>query len=195
MKIYIIRHEDRTQDATFFSPLTSIGIENSKLLSKLLKKININLIFSSPFIRTLQTITTYANEVKLPIKIDYALVESINPYIIPQNSYNVSLPKYIANYFNVEPTYKSIISPDELIWNEKIKDIKKRVKKFLYYLINTYAKTNKNIIIVTHQVIINCIININNKKHCIEYNYPKGKITKIFDTNRWTMEPINWKYL
>ena len=32
MKIFILRHEDRTQDATFFSPLTSTGLEKSELL-------------------------------------------------------------------------------------------------------------------------------------------------------------------
>ena len=29
MKLFILRHEDRTQDATFFSPLTKIGLDNS----------------------------------------------------------------------------------------------------------------------------------------------------------------------
>ena len=29
MKIYILRHEDRTMDCTFFSPLTQKGLENA----------------------------------------------------------------------------------------------------------------------------------------------------------------------
>jgi len=194
MKIYVVRHEDRTQDATFFSPLTSRGIENSKLLSKSFKKIDINLIFSSPFIRTLQTVTDYASEEKIPIKIDYSLVESINPYIIPENSYNVSLPEYLAEIFGVDLHYKPVMSPSQLIWNEKTKNIQERAKKFLRKIMINYAKTDKKILICTHQAVINCIIKIINKEHKLEYNYPKGGLSKIFDSNKWDFEPINWKY-
>ena len=37
MKIFILRHEDRTQDATFF-PLTSTGLERSEILVRYFKK-------------------------------------------------------------------------------------------------------------------------------------------------------------
>ena len=37
MKIYILRHEDRTQDCTFFSPLTEFGLRNAKKLINVLK--------------------------------------------------------------------------------------------------------------------------------------------------------------
>ena len=194
MKIYVVRHEDRTQDATFFSPLTSRGIENSKQLSKSFKKIGIDLIFSSPFIRTLQTVSNYATEENISIKIDYALVESINPYIIPENSYNVSLPEYLAEMFGVDLQYKPVMSPSDIIWDEKVKNIQDRAKKFLRKIFINYAKTNKTILICTHQAVINCIIKIFNKNHNLEYNYPKGGISKIFDTSKWDFEPINWKY-
>ena len=62
MKIYLLRHEDRTQDATFFSPLTKQGLENSVKLIKDLEKSNINIVYSSPFIRTLQTIHPYVKK-------------------------------------------------------------------------------------------------------------------------------------
>ena len=56
MKIYILRHEDRTMDLTFFSPLTKNGLEKSVKLIDHLEKERINVIYSSPYIRTLQTI-------------------------------------------------------------------------------------------------------------------------------------------
>ena len=52
MIIYIIRHEDRTQDATMFSPLTESGLKNSNNLIKVIDDLNINFIYSSPYIRT-----------------------------------------------------------------------------------------------------------------------------------------------
>ena len=56
MKLYILRHEDRTMDLTFFSPLTKNGLEKSIDLIKYLDKEQINVVYSSPYIRTLQTI-------------------------------------------------------------------------------------------------------------------------------------------
>ena len=77
MKLYILRHEDRTQDCSFFSPLTLVGLNNSKKLAEHLKKENINLIFSSPFIRTLQTVQPYVKETKISINLEYSLSEYI----------------------------------------------------------------------------------------------------------------------
>ena len=62
MKIYLLRHEDRTMDLTFFSPLTKNGLENSVELIKHLEKEKIDTIYSSPYIRTLQTIYPYSKK-------------------------------------------------------------------------------------------------------------------------------------
>ena len=50
MKIFILRHEDRTQDASFFSPLTKTGLENANKLIETIEKNNIVHIYSSPYI-------------------------------------------------------------------------------------------------------------------------------------------------
>ena len=47
MKIYILRHEDRTQDCSFFSPLTETGLNNSVKLIDYLKKENVTKIYCS----------------------------------------------------------------------------------------------------------------------------------------------------
>ena len=62
MKIYVLRHEDRTMDLTFFSPLTKNGLDNSIELIKHLEREKINIIYSSPYIRTLQTIYPYCKK-------------------------------------------------------------------------------------------------------------------------------------
>ena len=95
MIIYLLRHEDRTQDCTFFSPLTKKGLENSIILKDKLKELDINVIYSSPFIRTLQTIYPYSISSGNKINIDYSLAEIQLPDLIPPNSYKVKLPKYL----------------------------------------------------------------------------------------------------
>ena len=106
MKIYILRHEDRTMDLTFFSPLTKNGLDKSLKISDELGKLEINSIYSSPYIRTLQTIYPYSKRTSLPVKLDYSLTELYQSDNIPKKSYSVMLPEYIAKTFNNDENYK-----------------------------------------------------------------------------------------
>jgi 2,3-bisphosphoglycerate-dependent phosphoglycerate mutase len=90
MKIYILRHEDRTMDGTFFSPLTQDGLDNAVKLIELLNKYNIDCIYSSPFIRTLQTVYPYAKSKGLKINADHSLSEIQHPHIIPVKSFQIT---------------------------------------------------------------------------------------------------------
>jgi len=86
MKIYILRHEDRTQDCSFFSPLTKTGLNNSVKLIDYLKKEKITKIYCSPFIRTLQTIYPYAKNNNININLEYGLVEIHHQDLIPKKA-------------------------------------------------------------------------------------------------------------
>ena len=59
MKIILLRHEERYELPLFFTSLTEKGIMNSKNLSNKINKINPNVIYCSPFLRTIQTIKPY----------------------------------------------------------------------------------------------------------------------------------------
>ena len=197
MKVFILRHEDRTQDATFFSPLTSSGLEKSDLLVDVLKKYKINKIYSSPFIRTLQTINPYCTKYNLKINLEYSLCEIQHPLIIPEKSYQVRLPSYMANSFNCNEKYKSLLDPLNHIYPEDEVAVSKRVKKFLNTLFNNKLEKNYNVLIVTHQVVCNEILKSTTKKMkniniCSSFNYPRGALTQVFDKDEWLFEPINW---
>ena len=88
MKIYVIRHEDRTMDLTFFSPLTKNGLENSVKLITTLEKERIDTIYSSPYIRTLQTVYPYSKKYGIKPKLEYSVVELYQEDNIPKKSYN-----------------------------------------------------------------------------------------------------------
>jgi broad specificity phosphatase PhoE len=200
MKLFILRHEDRTMDATMFSPLTKEGLDNSIKLIEKINKCDIDIIFSSPFIRTLQTVLPYSKSKKININIEHSLSEIQHPHLIPVKSYQINLPIYIAEQFNYNPNYTSYLDPAHHIYPEDEKCVCNRVKKFISKLINEMIDTKHNILIVTHQIVCNCLLKLATKQLKdinIEttYNYPKGGITKIFDTNEWLFEPINWKYI
>jgi 2,3-bisphosphoglycerate-dependent phosphoglycerate mutase len=198
MRIYILRHEDRTMDATFFSPLTELGIENSIKLIKLLDKYNINCIFSSPFLRTLQTIHPYAKSKNYKINIDHCLSEIQHPHLIPVKSYTINLPIYLAEKFNYNPDYVSMMDPNNHNYPETNESVYSRTKKFLSKIIDEMTDSDLNIVIVTHQIICNNIIKITSRKSELNYdissNYPRGGLTLVFDKDKFVFEPINWKY-
>ena len=105
MKIFILRHEDRTMDLTFFSPLTKNGLDKSLKISDELNKLEINSIYSSPYVRTLKTIYPYSKSKSMPVKLDYSLTELYQSDNIPKKSYSVTLPDYIAKSFNYDENY------------------------------------------------------------------------------------------
>ena len=196
MKIYILRHEDRTHDCSFFSPLTELGLKRSEILANNLEKLDINLVISSPFIRTLQTIRPFLNKCKKQVNLEYGLCEIHNIDIIPKKAVGIQLPEYIAKSFNYKCDYNTIISHTDIKYPECYNDVVLRVKKILYNLIKKYTDKDINILLVTHQSLCCAILEIinNNSKNKINkydiQNYPKGKICLVFD-NDWFYKMIN----
>jgi 2,3-bisphosphoglycerate-dependent phosphoglycerate mutase len=199
MKIYILRHEDRTQDCSFFSPLSELGLNNSKKLIPILKENNINMIISSPFIRTLQTVNPYLRESNKKVNIEYGLSEIHHQDIIPPKSVGLVLPEYLAKHYNYNQEYASFIKPDGIKYPENGKDCENRMRRTIKNIIEKYYKTDYNILIVTHQSLCNTMMKIVNKfginhRHKltneIAMGYQKGKVSLIFD-NEWTFKKLN----
>ena len=81
MKIYVMRHCERNlDDCSFESPLLPIGLHNAKMAYSTLNCKNINVIYSSPFLRTIQTADFYSKIKNIPINIDYSIAEYVSCY-------------------------------------------------------------------------------------------------------------------
>lgn len=199
MKIYILRHEDKIKDTSFYSPLSYDGIKKSFELIDILKKEEIEVIYSSPFIRTIQTIFPYCKKYNYKINIDYGLSEIQNEALILKTAYKMKLPIYLMKKYNCS-NHKSSIEPYNYNYPEEISHLKERVIKFLHFILSNHNKfKNKNIIIVTHIAVCNVINMIaynkytNTNNYTMKTKYPKGAITRIFDNDKWEFKPINWK--
>lgn len=196
MILYILRHEDRTQDCSFFSPLTENGLMNADKLVKILEKENINTIYSSPFIRTLQTIYPYSKKMNININIEYGLSEIHHDSIISKKSVGLILPSYLAKYYNYNSKYKTVIKPNEISYPENEKMVSSRLKVFLTSIIEKHFNTNDKIIIVTHQTLCKDIIGICKKNGVninpdIYNNYRKGLLCQVFNKCSWNIKYIN----
>ena len=92
MKLYVLRHEKRGSDASFYSPLLKEGLDNSEKLVKYLDNEKIDLIFSSPFKRTLQTVKPYCDKKNLKINVEFSLYEKMHKNFFNKNTnYNILL--------------------------------------------------------------------------------------------------------
>lgn len=180
MKIYILRHEERHNSPQFYTNLTPHGEKKSETLKLILEKENIDVIFSSPFPRVLQTIKPFCDmkNMNQEVNVDYALYETMyDPIHFKKDNYKVELSKTDNEFYLANPEYKSQITINDIKCPEERGDVEFRTKKLYDYILNEYKNTEKNILIATHACTLNTIIN----KSDAEAMYPQGGLTKIFD--------------
>ena len=189
MRLFVMRHCERNVlDCSFESPLLPIGINNAKNLYSQMNFINIDTIYSSPFLRTIQTVDFYSKIKNIPINIYYSLAE----FVLPKDKYRM---KSIYNY-EIPISWKKnfIIKTDNMLINryninELFNDCVKRIYNFLVYIIEKYKNTKKNILLVSHMSIVNIIIglienNINMETFNMDNPYPMGLITELNILNK-----------
>ena len=180
MRIILLRHEERENNVGFYSNLTEDGIINSYLLPQKLKKYGIDTIFSSPFVRTLQTIYLYAEKNNKKVNIEYGLYEYLhNPYFLFGKWY------YTTNEINdksllsiINDDYNSVVNKNDFFILENEISLEKRLVKFFNYL--KCNCNNKTILIVSHMGIINKIKDLYVKKTDLGEEFRMGHY-EIYD--------------
>jgi broad specificity phosphatase PhoE len=167
MRIILLRHEERPDhEFGFYTNLTENGLKNTYILASKLEKYNIDLIFSSPYVRTLQTVYPFVkNNQDLKINVEYSLQEYLhNPYFLIDNKiYGIDDIYNTRNEFlieNINFYYKSYLSGNDLFIPENEINLENRVYNFMNNIIETYGNTDKTILLVSHKGIINKIKDI-----------------------------------
>jgi len=179
MKLILLRHEERDMtDPRFFTELTIKGKENTLHLVEKLSKENIDIIFSSPFLRTLQTIYPYATFSNKKINLEYGLYEYIHNPIFHLNNWYYPIQEYQNNkkfnYINeiINPNYKSIVQKKDFTILENQQFLENRIILFFDYLRTNYH--DKTVLLVSHMATINMIKNIYFKKTNLNSHFEMG---------------------
>lgn len=183
-----MRHCERDlDDCSFESTLLPEGVIHSKQLCKYMNKLDITLLYSSPFLRAIQTLEPYSLEKNLDINIDYSLAEyvdtndkhlmsSVNNYIIPNEwrlKYNILQYNSVSNTYNVDESLINLFG---------------RLLYFMSKIIEKYKNSDVNILLSTHMSIVNVLIFYYNEKKTynndiktfnVDEYYPMGKITEL----------------
>jgi broad specificity phosphatase PhoE len=145
---YLMRHEKRDHDVSFGASLSYEGLQNAEhAVPERLACLNIERVYCSPFLRTLQTIAPYCLEDDHMICPEWALSESIPNHPIPFHQFDDLINhKYqsVANAVNL--TNDESILPREIM--------KQRVQAFWKTL------PDKDVLLVTHLPVINVILSM-----------------------------------
>lgn len=203
MKIYFLRHEDRYKAHSFFTPLSLKGKKNSIKLVYDLLSLKITQVYSSPFIRTLQTIEPFIKKSKLKVKLENSLREFNTINSLPKRESKLLLPEELHNQFNIDSKYKSFLKLEEIIYPEEESNLKRRFNNFLKNILEKYKNTDDNILIVSHAGLIEGFIRKLEKKkdefkylkRIKPYNYPLGRISLIVENNKLVFHSINWNLI
>ena len=168
MRIIILRHGLRGPIPTFLTSLTEEGFIQVNDTALKLKKINIDEIYCSPFLRTVQTIYPYCEMTKKKIKIENGIYESTHSKHFNLTNFKCTPEKYRESHpelFDIiDSEYESFLNLDEIICNENFYETRDRVFKFINHLIKIYEHSDKNILLVTHMAVCNLIKRYFNNK-------------------------------
>jgi broad specificity phosphatase PhoE len=186
MKIYFLRHEKRPKEQYFDVSLTTEGQNDAYNLKDTLKTLNLHQIYSSPFIRVLETIQSYLIDNYKFVNIEYALYEYVTNNWFNENNYNITLNKSQEEKYLVNTTYQSYFNIKDLEFPQDIPKITKRVSEFINYLIENYKNQDINILLCGHKKIFDVIIG-NDK-----INYPMGGLSCIYENEHLYYKPINF---
>ena len=164
----------------FHHKLSEQGIEYAKELTQKFKSCGVTKIYSSPYYSTLETISYFCEESRLPINVENSLYEAQmddtggkhevkNRLHYFSEHEHPSNPKKNVNQVikHVNKYYKSRLIISNIKKNETIPNINSRVCSFLYRLCNSIAQGDK-ILLMTHENMIPHI-----RKYILENQYIK----------------------
>lgn len=188
LRIYFIRHGETVWNTQQIfqgrsnSPLTTQGIEQAKKLSKYLKDIKFNRIYSSPQGRAIQTTNLilanrsfHINHLHELQEIGMGKVEGL-----PKEQFINTYPNEYHNFWHNAPEYNP--TPYN---GESYQEVLNRVNSGLNKLIS--ENNDGNILVVSHGVALKAVFNIINKKDVCEFSnqaVPKNTSVTIVEYDK-----------
>ena len=199
MKIYFLRHEKRPQEQTFEISLTDIGHQNAQKLIPLLDSLSIQQIYSSPFLRCLETLHPFCKNNDKNINVENSLYEFVTERLFTQSNYKQSLTSSQKSKYLVNQDYTSFFDIENLLFPQNEELMEERVYAFLNYLINQYQNQEISILLCGHKKIVDKIFTLYLKEHDLveekskKLEYSMGGLSLVYDNNTYCYIPLNFE--
>lgn len=184
MVIYFIRHAETEANVANIiqgqadSNLTYLGKIKAQQMSYFFSNKSINVIYSSPIKRALDT----ARMIKASCGLESILIKdelkeiNLKPWELKRIS-TLDLSDSLSSY----KTYKTNPSMFTPIYGESLKNVYDRIVKF-YLKLKMNHDENDNIVVVTHSVVIRCLLIFLEEKTLDDiwkYELPPSSITNV----------------
>jgi broad specificity phosphatase PhoE len=127
--IWVARHGNRADfvDPDWYKsaerphdpPLSEDGATQAQALARRLSKEDIRHVFSSPFLRAVQTASFAAASLGLPLKVEHGLCEWLNPEWYPVEPDFIAPQQLAAAYACVDAGYRSLVAHGYPEWEEQ----------------------------------------------------------------------------
>lgn len=173
MKIYFIRHGQSeynvnrliNQNPKIKVNLTKKGVKQALLAGERFSKTNFDVIFSSEFLRTHETAKLIKGNRKAEIIFDKRISEiRLGFEGLPVEIYNAQAVRDLLNF--------------RIKGKESWIDVKKRAADFVDFL---KGESYDNVLVVTHEVVVQCALSIFGKLSNIEARTRKIKNCEFFE--------------
>jgi broad specificity phosphatase PhoE len=127
-------------------PLSELGNSQSIVLAEQLSQVSIDRIFTSPFLRTIQTADPLARILQLPIQLEWGLCEWLCADWTRSFPATTPLAQLKEDYHSIDLAYDSLVIPP---YPETLEELSLRMNMLSLELIQ--ANLEQNILIIAHK--------------------------------------------
>jgi broad specificity phosphatase PhoE len=189
--IWLVRHEHRldfiepewfeTATYPYDPPLSPQGFVRSATLAENFDRVPIDIIYTSPFLRTIQTADPLAKLFQLPIRLEWGLCEWLCEEWTPGIPATNPVENSIRNYPNIDAAYQSLVRP---CYPETIEELDARASNIAYKLSQDNCK---HIVAIAHKgSILGIVAALTGEDSWRTYDLPCGGIIKLVgDESGW----------
>jgi broad specificity phosphatase PhoE len=189
--LWLVRHEHRldfihpewfeTAIYPYDPPLSIEGSERSVRLAEKFSSIPSDRIYTSPFLRTIQTANPLAKLLDLPIRLELGLCEWLCRDWTSELPETTPVDELMQCYPNVDVTYQSLVTP---CYPETVEELDARLTNIAYKLIQGNCE---NMLVVAHKgSVVGIVAALTGNSDWLTYDLPCGGIVRLIsDRDRW----------
>jgi broad specificity phosphatase PhoE len=189
--IWLVRHAHRldfiqpewfeTAIYPYDPPLSAEGLARSQSIAEELGQLSIDLIFTSPFLRTIQTVDPLARMLQLPIRLEWGLCEWLCQDWTSTLPETTPIDMLMVDYPNIDSAYQSLVVP---CYPETPAELNARVKIISHRLVQ---HNSQNILAIAHKgSVLGIAAALTGNDVWRTYDLPCGGIIKLIRSEeRW----------
>lgn len=190
--IWLVRHEHRldferpewfdTAVYRYDPPLSDRGIERTKLLVTKFTEIPVDTIYTSPFLRTIQTADPIARSMQIAIRLEWGLCEWLCQEWTTEMPETTPVDELVRCYPNIDVNYRSLVMPH---YPETMEELDTRINNIADKLT---IDNGSRILAIAHKgSVLGIAAALTGAAEWRSYNLPCGGIIKLVrdERDRW----------